>query len=239
MLGALLGAALPAAINYFGQKDTNAKNMELGQKQMDFQERMSGTAHQREVKDLIAAGLNPILSATGGSGASSPSGSMPHVGNALGAAVSGAKQGAATMSELQGIEQSKAQTDALIAQAAKTRSETMDVNLNTAARVADIDRTKMGTGLANQQSQLTAAQILGATGNSTMSFEMAKEMEKRGGFAADVERRKAESQLRQMDIPRAQAQEEFFKDLGKANPYISQILQVLMGVSSAARAVGR
>lgn len=51
----------------------NAFNAEMAQKQMDFQERMSNTSHQREVNDLIAAGLNPVLSANGG--ASSPAGS--------------------------------------------------------------------------------------------------------------------------------------------------------------------
>lgn len=75
-------SGLASAI-YGANAAANAFNAAEAQKNRDFQMYMSNTAHQREMADLAAAGLNPILAAR--QGASTPAGGQATSSDASGA----------------------------------------------------------------------------------------------------------------------------------------------------------
>lgn len=62
-----IGSAIAAWFGGEKQADsiraTNSANVDLSLRRMQWEERMANTVHQRAVKDLKAAGLNPMLSA--------------------------------------------------------------------------------------------------------------------------------------------------------------------------------
>lgn len=72
-LGPLLGVAGDVA----GTLIQGDQNRKISSAQMEFQERMSGSAHQREVEDLKKAGLNPMLSVNEGA-SSGPGAGIPY-----------------------------------------------------------------------------------------------------------------------------------------------------------------
>lgn len=138
--GGILAGGLTLGATILG----NQQSKEMSREQMRFQERMSGTAHQREIQDLKAAGLNPILSALG-SGASTPGGAMGSV-NDLGAGVSAGASTALGIREQNKNNQVKDAQIENLGQSDKKMSTEMALNNASAVSVArDAELKRMQT----------------------------------------------------------------------------------------------
>ena len=81
------GQIAAATIGYLGQKKANQANSAQAARSMDFQRETAQNAHQWEVEDLKKAGLNPLLSGTGGKGASASGGAQAKIENTANSAL--------------------------------------------------------------------------------------------------------------------------------------------------------
>lgn len=109
-------------------------------KQRDWQADMANTAHQREVHDLLKAGLNPILSATGGRGAPTPQVEAVNPGQGIGQSVQHA-------GELLALDMGRLKNETSVAQAntAKAEAERRNIDASTIVTLQTAGRSDLLT----------------------------------------------------------------------------------------------
>lgn len=134
--------ATPASVvgSFLGVRSANKANRSIAREQMGFQSQMSGTAYQRAMADMRAAGLNPILAYQQG-GASSPAGSSLPAQDELTPGINAAMNSARAVADIKNLKEmnKKIRSDALLNHALM-HSAIADARLKTSsAKVADVN----------------------------------------------------------------------------------------------------
>lgn len=148
LAGAVGGALVGGAINLFGARAQNRENARQAEISRQWSAYMSNTAVQRRMRDMQAAGINPILA--GRYDASTPPSAMSHgMQNVGAAAVQGATSALQMRIQKKNMDLIDAQTEKTRAEAGKVRADTGRIGEMTRLTKYGADVASFGASLAN------------------------------------------------------------------------------------------
>jgi hypothetical protein len=199
---------------FLGGREQNVASAMAAQRQMDFQREMSDTSYQRQIKDLEAAGINPMLVTKLG-GASTPVGAMP-------AFVNPAAMAAQSFSAVQSSSAAKQQAETAetlsLGQLDKIEAEISNIKAVTRNLDSEEKRIQATTAMLAQQAYLMQEQ--GAT-----------QADIRKHFTALVSKLDFETTL----LKNQAAVEASMNDLGRTVGQFSKIGELLVQILRAVR----
>jgi len=180
------------------------------QKNRDFQERMSSTAHQRAVADMRAAGINPMMAA--GSAASSPSGSVGQVPDF-------AEVGSKAVGTALAVKQMQANVDLTRSQASYIRAQQADLQTQGASGRYELIRSQADIASldARQRTVLFDTVIKQAQAQLDLTTSSARGV-------------KARAALDELDKARAMNAEQLEEWLKGGTPGVRLFIEILRGL---------
>lgn len=215
--------------NASAQQVANDTNVALARENREWQQKMSDTAHSREVADLKNAGLNPILSATKGLGGSStPSGSVASV-DPVKSALTGFSSVFQTLASTQ---QAMAQAELIRAEENITRKYKPDnVRADTTSKIGSAEQSQAQAKLAKESTE--ALRITNALGLPALTYKMKLvenqiNLYKRDLAKIDIKISQEELNVIKREATRALNEQKIDKtDFGKLMTFVDRLLKPL------------